>query len=61
MVNVVGTLNVLTAARDQAIEVGRKGGLARAARLSAARRFEISVMGTTARWWRGSSEVEWID
>ena len=34
MVNVVGTLNVLTAARDQAIEMGRKGGLARAARLS---------------------------
>ena len=51
--------------REQAIEMGRKGarkgGLARAARLSPERRFEISVLGSTARWWRGSSEVEWID
>jgi hypothetical protein len=51
--------------REQAIEMGRKGaskgGLARAARLSPERRFEISVIGSFARWYRDVPELDQID
>jgi hypothetical protein len=39
----------------------RKGGLVRAARLSAARRLDIAMLANAARWRNGSSELEWID
>ena len=38
-----------------------KGGLARAARLSAARRLDIAMFANAARWRNGSSELQWID
>ena len=51
--------------REEAIEWGRKGaskgGLARAARLSAARRLDIAMLANAARWRSGSSELEWFD
>jgi hypothetical protein len=51
--------------REEAIEWGRKGaskgGLARAARLSAARRLDIAMLANAARWRDGSSELQWID
>jgi hypothetical protein len=51
--------------REEAIEWGRKGarkgGLARAARLSAARRLDIAMLANAARWRYGSSELQWID
>src|SRR5215470_11903458 len=51
--------------REEAIEWGRKGarkgGLARAARLSAARRLDIAMLANAARWRNGSSELQWID
>jgi hypothetical protein len=51
--------------REQAIEYGKqnasKGGLARAARLSPERRFEIAVMASWGRWRVGLSEVAQID
>ena len=51
--------------REQATEWGRKGaskgGLARAARLSAARRLDIAMLANAARWRNGSSELQWID
>ena len=50
--------------REQAIEMGRKGarkgGLARAARLSPERRFDIAVIASAARW-QLTSELELID
>ena len=39
----------------------RKGGLARAARLSAARRLDVAMLANAARWRNGSSELQWID
>ena len=51
--------------REGAIEWGRKGArkgrLARAARLSAARRLDIAMLANAARWRDGSSELQWID
>jgi hypothetical protein len=51
--------------REQAVEMGRKGagkgGLARAARLSAARRLDIAMLANAVRWRNGSCELEWID
>jgi hypothetical protein len=51
--------------REQAIEYGKqnasKGGLARAARLSPERRFEIALMASWGRWRFGLSEIEQID
>jgi hypothetical protein len=51
--------------REQAIEYGRqnasKGGLARAARLSPERRFEIAVTASWGRWRLGLSDIERID
>src|SRR5215472_10867203 len=51
--------------REEAIEWGRKGackgGLARAARLSAARRLDIAMLANAARWRNGSSELQLID
>jgi|SRR6516225_7254821 hypothetical protein len=51
--------------REQAIEMSRKGarkgGLARAARLSPERRYEIAVIGAVTKWHRASSELELID
>jgi hypothetical protein len=51
--------------REEAIEWGRKGaskgGLARAARLSAARRLDIAMLANAARWRNGSSELDWMD
>jgi hypothetical protein len=51
--------------REEAIEWGRKGarkgGLVRAARLSAARRLDIAMLANAARWRQGSSELQWMD
>jgi len=51
--------------REEAIEWGRKGaskgGLAKAARLSAARRLDIALLANAARWRSGSYELEWFD
>jgi hypothetical protein len=51
--------------REQAIEHGKqnasKGGLTRAARLSAARRWDIAMLANSARWRNASSELGWID
>lgn len=41
--------------------MARKGGLVRAARLSAARRLDIAMLANAARWRSGSSELQWID
>jgi hypothetical protein len=51
--------------REEAIEWGRKGarkgGLVRAARLSAASRLDIAMLANAARWRNGSSELQWMD
>ena len=51
--------------REQAIEMnrkgGRKGGLARAARLSPDRPYEIAVIGRVTKWRLASSELGLID
>jgi hypothetical protein len=51
--------------REEAIEWGRKGarkgGLARAARLSATRRLDIAMLANAARWRSGFSELQRID
>jgi hypothetical protein len=51
--------------REEAIEWGRKGarkgGLVRAARVSAARRLDLAMLANPARWRNGSSELQWID
>jgi hypothetical protein len=51
--------------REEAIEWGRKGarkgGLARAARLSATRRLDIAMLANEARWRSGFSELQRID
>src|SRR5215469_5781193 len=51
--------------REQAIEMSRKGarkgGLARAARLSPERRYEIAVIAAVTKWHGASSELELID